>query len=88
MEGVGLKRLSAEDRSRYSIEAKVNGLLVTQVKGNSPYAGDLLEGMVIIEINDQALKKPADVSERLRKGVNKLWVYYNKRYAYLALRMP
>lgn len=87
LEGVTVTPLNKTLRSEYQIEIDVNGLLVTEIKSDSPYFRGLREGMVIIEINDQQTKNIQGARQALRKGMNKLWVYERGRYGYLAIRI-
>ncbi len=49
--GVTVKALTADDRRRLSIDARVTGLLITEVAGESPYRSQLAASAVIMEIN-------------------------------------
>ena len=66
----------------------LNGLVVTAVESDSPYAESLREGIVIIEINDEPATSLASARKAFRKGVNKLWVYDHGNYGFIALRLP
>lgn len=88
LEGVWLKMLSTEDQQQYGIETGIKGLVITRVKADSPYAGNLREGMVILAINDAKPETPDEAAKLLRSGVNKLRIYFKGYYTFLALRLP
>ncbi|KAF0093776.1 MAG: peptidase S1 and S6 chymotrypsin/Hap [Puniceicoccaceae bacterium 5H] len=88
LEGVRLQVLNAERSDSWNVEAE-EGVLVTDVEARSPYASELRPGMVILEANDQEVKNIDDLRKSLRSGaVNKLWVEFQGRRGFLALRMP
>lgn len=86
-EGITLKRINKEDYAAYRIDKEVKGLLITKVESNSVYAKVFREGMVLVEINDQSLQDIENPKKLLRKGINKLWVYYRGVFSYVAIRL-
>ncbi|MDP0500963.1 MAG: Do family serine endopeptidase [Verrucomicrobiota bacterium JB022] len=87
LEGVRLQTLSAEQAESWNVESQ-EGVIVLEVEARSPYAGDLRPGMVIIEVNDQKVASIDDLRQKLRQGaVNKLWVEFQGRRGFLALRV-
>ncbi|MCB1119981.1 MAG: Do family serine endopeptidase [Verrucomicrobiae bacterium] len=87
LEGVTARPIRAEDRQQNGTEPHIQGLLITEVTPDSPYARSLFPGMVISEINDQELNNIATAKEAFQKGVNKLYVYYRNLGGYLVLRI-
>ena len=87
LQGVSLEVVTDKLRQDYDIDEAVNGLLVVQVDGNSPYRNSVRKGMVLIEVNDQPVESVADAGMRLREGINKLWIYEAGSYRYLAIRL-
>ena len=85
--GVQAAALKAEHRKRFSIPDNINGVLVTGVEPDSPLAGRLAPGVVILNVNREAVKEPRDISKRLRKGrPNAMQLYYDGGYSYLVVR--
>ncbi|WP_411845967.1 Do family serine endopeptidase [Roseibacillus persicicus] len=88
VEGVKAALLNNELRQTYGIPRGVSGLVITEVKGSSPFNRYLEPGLVILEIN----KRPVDSLEQGRKllrdrGNNLLYVYNQGRTSYFALRL-
>jgi serine protease Do len=71
VEGVGIEvgALTDADRETYNVPADVAGVLITKVDPASE-AGEkgLIEGDVIVEINQKAVQTPQDVTEIVRKA--------------------
>jgi len=58
--------MSDELRSRYGISKKVNGVVITHVDPKSDAAEkDIKEGQVIVEVTQQEVSSPSDVTSRL-----------------------
>jgi len=86
-QGIAVDILNENTRKRFGVPEKIDGIIITEVKANSPYARYLEPGIVILEINDQRANGVSDARSALRHGVNKLYVYQNGRTGYLALRV-
>lgn len=85
--GVTLAALTDDMRKRFSIPDSVKGLLVTGVENDSPLAGRLAPGVVILNLNRQPVKDVKDFAKRLAKGrTNAMQLYYNGGYSYLVVR--
>jgi serine protease Do len=65
--GMEFLGLSAELRQKYSIKPSVtNGVVISNIDPQSPaFEKHLHPGEVIVEINQEAVKDPADVAKRL-----------------------
>ncbi|QXD23698.1 Do family serine endopeptidase [Opitutia bacterium ISCC 51] len=74
--GVSLSELSPELRDEFLVGQSVQGLLVTEVGENSPYAGDLKAGMVIMAINRTKIKTMGEAFEHITDGRNLLHIYF------------
>ncbi len=88
--GLNLAPLSDELRSKYGLSADASGVVVTDVAPDGPAAArGIKPGDLIVEVQQQAVKTPADVQERLehirkenrknalfmiRSGDNQRWV--------------
>jgi serine protease Do len=66
--GLDLANLSADLRKKHKIKDKVKGVVITAVDPNSP-AGEkrLQPGMVIAEVQQQAVTSPTDLQQKLDK---------------------
>ena len=86
-QGIAVDILNEITRKRFGVPEKIDGIIITEVKANSPYARYLEPGIVILEINDQRANGVSDARSALHHGVNKLYVYQNGSTGYLALRI-
>lgn len=84
--GVEATPLTEEQRSRLNIDRRVDGLVVTKVAEDSPYASRLVPNLVIVEINRSAVQDVAGARELLHEGRNLLLIYYRGIYRYMTLR--
>jgi S1-C subfamily serine protease len=74
--GVDVVTLTPEMRRRLGIrDARITGLLITDVSPNSPYRGVLAPNMVILELNRAAVPDLRAARERLQSGRNLLMIY-------------
>ncbi|MBC2604760.1 Do family serine endopeptidase [Pelagicoccus albus] len=87
LDGVEVSTVDEEASQSYRIPSNVEGLVISSVSAESPYARSLIEGTVIIEINDRKVETVSDAREAIKSGVNKLFVYSRGRTGYLALRV-
>jgi len=87
-EGITVTVLDDRLRAENYLSNDLKGLLITRVEMSSPYARALYPGMVIVEINDHRATDPATAKSLLHSNINKLWVCFQGRYSYIALRMP
>jgi serine protease Do len=66
--GLDLANLTADLRKKHKIKDKVKGVVITGVDPNSPAADKRLEpGMVIAEVQQQAVSTAAELQQRLDK---------------------
>jgi serine protease Do len=64
--GLSIAPLTDELRERYNIGRAVEGVVITEVKPNSPAAQkDVKPGDVIVEVTQEKVKQPQDVKSRL-----------------------
>lgn len=87
LDGVAVKELDDELAEHYRIPDGVAGLVITSVAADSPYARNFSEGMVILEVNDDELRSVHEAREKLRSGMNKLYMFSRGRTGYLAVRV-
>ncbi|MGI9392123.1 MAG: DegQ family serine endoprotease [Parvibaculales bacterium] len=70
--GMTLKNLTKTLRQQFRLEEDVKGVLITNVKTDSQAAdANIRAGDVLVQINYEAVKKPADVSAHIRKAKGK-----------------
>jgi serine protease Do len=64
--GLSIAPLTDEVRKRYGIGQSIEGVVITEVKPNSPAAQkDVKAGDVIVEVTQEKVKQPQDVKSRL-----------------------
>jgi serine protease Do len=64
--GLSLAPLTDELRKRFGIGAAIEGVVVVEVKPNSPAAEkDVKPGDVIVEVTQEKVRQPQDVKTRL-----------------------
>lgn len=87
VDGVEVATIDKDAAENYRIPESIKGLIVTEVTVDSPYSRVLVEGMVIMEINDRPVESVSEAREALRSGANKLFVFSRGRTGYIALRV-
>lgn len=83
--GVKLEPLSPQIRQSLEIASQVRGVVVSESSGN---AETFKKGVVIVEINGFQVDTVSEVSARLKKGINRIYVWYRGKYRFLAYRVP
>jgi serine protease Do/serine protease DegQ len=83
--GVQVSRLSDDLRRRLNIDDRIDGLLVTDVSPESPYADRIGANMLIIEINRSAPTDLESAKQLLKPGRNLFLVYSRGSYRYVAV---
>ncbi|MCB1120938.1 MAG: Do family serine endopeptidase [Verrucomicrobiae bacterium] len=87
LDGVTARPLSQNDREQNRMDPGVDGLLVVNVEGDSPYARSLTPGMVISEINDKKVDDIASAKEAFHKGANKLYVHQGNQSGFEVVKI-
>ncbi len=85
MPGVTLESLTPQNRQKYQIPANTHGVVVTESTGE---AQTFKEGVVIVEINGFKVNSVRDVEEQIKRGSNRLYVWYRSKYRFIAYRVP
>lgn len=85
LNGVLLETLNAEMRSRWSIPDDLSGVAIGSVAVQSPYNSIMAPGMVILEVNGQAVVQPDDIARQLRTGANRFYVWRNRTSYYIVI---
>jgi serine protease Do/serine protease DegQ len=83
--GVEIVRLTGELRRQLNLDDRIDGLVVTTVDRESPYAQLLPPNMVILEINRLAVPDLETARRLIQPGRNLLLVYVHGAYRYIAI---
>jgi Do/DeqQ family serine protease len=86
--GIYLQPLDSEMRKEFSIPAEVDGVFVAAVSEASRYADNIVPGMIIIEVNGEAVDRPESVKVNLQVGVNRFyaWIDGTKRFVVIRIQ--
>ncbi len=89
LEGIQAEPLSDELRERFRISEEVeSGIVITSVSPDSPYARQLVPGMVIEKIKDETVYTVSDAQKLLEsRSKVALFVYVEGFYRYMALEI-
>ena len=87
LDGVEAEPVSDDLRRQFQIDETVeNGLVITSVSPDSPYARQLMAGMVIEKIKDERVYTVAEAKDLLESGEKvALFVYIDGFYRYMAI---
>jgi serine protease Do/serine protease DegQ len=86
--GVVASVIDDEVRATYRIGLGFQGLVLTEISMDSPYASGLAEGMLILEINGQIPRSVAHAQTLLNsRPVSRLYVFFRGRTTYLSIRV-
>lgn len=87
LEGVLLESIDQSSREALSIPDEVEGVLVSDLLPGSPYAALMSVGMVVLEVNGQAVTSPAELNEQLQQGVNRLYIWSSGSKQFMVIRL-
>ncbi len=89
LEGVVLRTVTNELRDEFNLPEDLDGLIVTEVDGDSPYARKLPPGLVLIEVNQQPVTNDEELSKALKGPgeLNTVYVYFDGNYTYSTLKV-
>lgn len=86
--GVTVKALDDELRNQFRIGRQVeNGVVITEIAENSSYAGVLVPGLVIEEINRRPVNDAASAKAAIKPGLNVLIVQYRGVARYVTINV-
>jgi len=85
--GVSVKPLDDDTRRQIGASRDVAGLIITEVAENSPYAFRLSPGMVVVEINREAVTSIEQAREALRPGRNLFIVYIRGKFSPIVISL-
>lgn len=83
--GVNVKPLGNDDRRRLGIDARVTGLLITDIAEDSPYRDRLAANAVIMEINRTPVRDIGDAKQLIQPGRNLLAIYFHGSARFVVL---
>jgi Do/DeqQ family serine protease len=83
--GVTLGAMTDDLRQRFSIDPSVDGVVITDVASDSPYADSLEPGMVILAINRTRVYDLDTARSLVHRGSNLFFIYDRGQHGFLAL---
>jgi Do/DeqQ family serine protease len=81
--GVSVSPLGSDLRKELRIDDRVDGIVITEVAPDSPYASIFPQGAVIEQLNRVPVTDLATAKKALREGRNIALVYYRGVYRYI-----
>lgn len=85
LRGVKLEPLTDENRQRVGAPRDLDGLVITDVADDSPFASRLSAGMVIVAINRQPVNSIEDTQRLLRPGMNLVVIFARGQFGHVAI---
>ncbi len=86
--GVQVTPLTSEARRRLNIPARLDGLLVTEVDENSPFADRLAADVLILQIDRVDIRDIDTARQALTPGRHMLFVYYRGALRVVGINIP
>ena len=87
LEGVLFESIDRSSREALSIPDGVEGVLVSDLLPESPYAALMSVGMVVLEVNGLAVTSPAELNQQLQQGVNRLYIWSSGSKQFMVIRL-
>ena len=87
LEGVSFSKLNDELIDTYNLPDDKDGVVITQIDRKSPFREKLSVGMLIHKVNNNRIINSEDIDETLIRGVNALYVYFQKNNSFVAVRV-
>ncbi|CAA6679432.1 MULTISPECIES: Do family serine endopeptidase [unclassified Lentimonas] len=85
LEGVQLLSIDSRLRKGWSLPDDVDGVGIGDVLPESPYSELLARGMVIVEVNGNAVTTTEDLEAQLQVGANRLYIWSSGTNHFIAL---
>ena len=86
--GIAIQPVNDETARKFGLESR-EGVVISSVGTDSPFAQALLPGMQILEINGTPVTSVKQAFSLVRRGaVNRFWVAYHGQSGYIGLRVP
>ena len=83
--GVTAKPLDDESRRQIGAPRDLSGVIITEIAETSPYANRLVAGMVVVEINREAVSDLETAQQLLKPGRNLLMVFVRGMFTPVAI---
>lgn len=82
LEGVAFQAIDETLRAELNIPEDINGVMVVDVAGDSPFVDKLGRSMIVLEVNGEAVGTVDDIEAQVTEGQNRLyvWVDGSKRF--------
>ena len=87
IEGISLRSINEQDRDEFSIPKDIEGVLVSDVSGESPFIETLEKGMVILEVNGATTKTVDQIVSSLSEGQNMLYLWYKGTKGFSVIKL-
>jgi serine protease Do len=87
LDGVLLEAIDERSRKGLGLPDEIDGVLISDVLPESPYADLMVRGMVILEVNDEAVTTPEQLEEQLQEGVNRLYILSSGTNHFIVIRI-
>lgn len=87
LEGVSIQVLDDALREQFSIPSEIDGVVITDVRIDSPYANTLVEGLAITDVNGRSIDSLKDFAQAIKAGANRLYGWYGGMRRYIGLRV-
>ncbi len=87
LEGVRLEVLNSRMRRGFSVPDDIDGVVISEVSIESPYADLMARAMIILEVNGEAVTTPEAVEANLHEGVNRLYIWSAGTKRFLVIRI-
>lgn len=85
LDGVLLEAIDQRSRNGLDLPDDVDGVLISDVLPESPHAELMTRGMIILEVNGEAVTSPEQLEEQLKVGQNRLYIWHNGMNYFIAL---
>lgn len=87
LEGVLFESIDRSSREALSIPDGVEGVLVSDLLPESPYAALMSVGMVVLEVNGLAVTSPAELNQQLQQGINRFYIWSSGSKQFMVIRL-
>ena len=87
LDGVRLQPINKRIRKGLSLPDEIDGVLVSDVLADSPYADVITRGMVILEVNGAAVTTFEAFEAQLQAGKNRLYIWHNGMNHFIVLKI-
>ena len=87
MDGVSIAPLTDVLRKEFTIPDEIEGLVVTDLSIESPYANVFVKGLVIIEVNGKPMQSLDDLEAAIGVGANSFYSWFGGMKRYIGIRI-